>query len=68
MASHSNILAWEVPWTEESDGLYSPWGGRADRLYKFVLVSAAQQGESAIYIQISLLFLDFLPIYVTTEH
>ena len=26
MATHSNGLAWEVPWTEESDGLYSPWG------------------------------------------
>ena len=21
MATHSNILAWEIPWTEESDGL-----------------------------------------------
>ena len=23
MASHSNILAWEILWTEESDGLQS---------------------------------------------
>ena len=23
MASHSNILAWEIPWTEESGGLQS---------------------------------------------
>ena len=23
MATHSNILAWEIPWTEESDGLQS---------------------------------------------
>ena len=22
---HSSILAWEIPWTEESDRLYSPW-------------------------------------------
>ena len=21
MATHSNILAWEIPWTEEPDGL-----------------------------------------------
>ena len=21
MATHSNILAWKIPWTEESDGL-----------------------------------------------
>ena len=23
MATYSNILAWEIPWTEESDGLQS---------------------------------------------
>ena len=23
MASHSSILAWEIPWTEESGGLWS---------------------------------------------
>ena len=23
MATHSNILAWEIPWTEESSGLQS---------------------------------------------
>ena len=26
MATHSSILAWEIPWTEECGGLYSPWG------------------------------------------
>ena len=25
MATHSRILAWEIPWTEEPGG-YSPWG------------------------------------------
>ena len=29
-ATHSSILAWRIPWripwTEESGGLYSPWG------------------------------------------
>ena len=24
MATHSNILTWEIPWTEEPAG-YSPW-------------------------------------------
>ena len=24
MATHSSILAWKIPWTKESDGLYSP--------------------------------------------
>ena len=23
--NHSSILAWEIPWTEEPGGLYSPW-------------------------------------------
>ena len=26
MATHSSILAWEIQWTEEPGGLYSPWG------------------------------------------
>ena len=25
MANHSSILAWRIPWTEETGGLYSPW-------------------------------------------
>ena len=26
MATHSSILAWRIPGTEEPGGLYSPWG------------------------------------------
>ena len=26
MATHSSIVAWKSPWTEEPGGLYSPWG------------------------------------------
>ena len=26
MATHSSILVWRIPWTEEPVGLYSPWG------------------------------------------
>ena len=26
MATHTGILAWKIPWTEEPDRLYSPWG------------------------------------------
>ena len=25
MATHSSILAWDIPWTEKPGGLYSPW-------------------------------------------
>ena len=28
MATHSSILAWRIPRTEEPGGLYSPWGRR----------------------------------------
>ena len=26
LATHSSILAWEIPWKEELGRLYSPWG------------------------------------------
>ena len=26
MATHSRILAWRTPWTEEPDMLHRPWG------------------------------------------
>ena len=28
MVTHSRILAWEIPWTEEPGGL-SPWGHKS---------------------------------------
>ena len=31
MATHSSILAWRIPWTEEPGELYSPpWGTESD--------------------------------------
>ena len=29
MATHSSILAWRIPWTEEPGRLHSPWSQRA---------------------------------------
>ena len=29
MATHSSILAWEIPWTEELDGLQSMWSQKS---------------------------------------
>ena len=37
-------------------------------LYNIVLVSAVEISKSALCIHVSPLFLDFLPIWVTTEH
>ena len=31
MATHSSILAWRIPWTEETDRLQSPWGRKRVR-------------------------------------
>ena len=31
MATHSNILAWEIPWTEEPGGLWSMGSHRVGR-------------------------------------
>ena len=28
MATHSSVLAWRIPWTEEPGGLHSPGGGK----------------------------------------
>ena len=25
MATHSSVLAWRIPWTEEPDGIWSMW-------------------------------------------
>ena len=30
MATHSNILAWRIPWTEEAGGLQSMWSQRVN--------------------------------------
>ena len=33
MATHSSILAWRIPWTEDLVG-YSPWGTKeSDRIW-----------------------------------
>ena len=62
MATHSSILAWEIPWTEEPGGLYSMKLQRvrhngitehAQLLYNAVLVSATQHSESALSIHMS---------------
>ena len=42
MATHSNILVWEIPWTEEPGGLQS-MGSRSDRTERFHLVTKQQQ-------------------------
>ena len=34
MATHSSILAWEIPWTEEPDGLQPTGSQQSDTTYQ----------------------------------
>ena len=45
MATHSSILAWEIPQTEESDGLQS-WGPKRVR---HDLVTKQQQQKNNVH-------------------
>ena len=36
MATHSNILAWRIPWTEEPNKLQSKWSQSRTRLSDFI--------------------------------
>ena len=39
MAIYSSILAWRIPWTKESGGLYSPWGCKeSERIEQLTLI------------------------------
>ena len=50
MATHSSILAWRIPWTEEHDRPYSPWGGKeSDTTERLTLsLSWIQEASSSI--------------------
>ena len=52
MATHSNILAWKIPWTEEPG--YSPWGLKESdmteqlsltRMYKWITLLYTRRGQ-----------------------
>ena len=45
MATHSSILAWEIPWTEESGGLQS-MGSQRVRHY----LAIEQQQQTSLYL------------------
>ena len=55
MATHSSILAWRTPWTEES-GDYSPWGHRV----RYALATKAPPPHPFIYLVIILTL--FIPV------
>ena len=42
MATHSSILAWRIPWTEEPAG-YSPWGHRESDMAEQLTLSLSKK-------------------------
>ena len=49
MATHSRILAWEISWIEEPDGL-SPWGHK--RVGYNLTTNQQQYGYAAFYLSL----------------
>ena len=39
MTTHSGILAWTIPWTEEAGELYSPWGLKESDMTERLILS-----------------------------
>ena len=44
VTTHSGILAWEIPWTEEPVG-YSPWVTESDIISNWAWTHMSLQGE-----------------------
>ena len=52
MATHSSILAWEIPWTEEPGGLQSMGSQEPTRLSDY----HRQAGKKRKYLELTLLY------------
>ena len=48
MATHSCILAWRIPWTEEPGGLYSSWGCKEPDMTKHRHTQKMVEGGAAV--------------------
>ena len=40
IATHSSILGWKIPWTEEASGLQSMWFQRVEEKHKYIYMYA----------------------------
>ena len=50
MATHSSILAWRSPWTEEPEG-YSPWGPEESDVTEADLVACSRSQSNTLFSQ-----------------
>ena len=56
MATHSSILTWRVPWTEEPVGYYSPLGRKESDTTEWLILSEQkeqQQQKRLIFVHLS---------------
>ena len=53
MATHSSILTWRVPWTEEPSGLHSPWGHRESDTSEQLILSLCRYPGHAPLLRMS---------------
>ena len=61
MATHSSILAWRIPWTEELGGLDSTWGRKESDVTERLTLSHFYFGCAASSLQ----YLRFSPVACT---
>ena len=47
MATHSSVLAWRIPWTEDLVG-YNPWGCKGSDMTEATLRHSCVSGKSGV--------------------
>ena len=69
MATHSSTLAWRIPWTEESDRLYSSWGCKElDMTGQLSLMLHVSYGLPTVLLQVFFTREPILTGYSLTGH
>ena len=66
MITHSSVLAWRLPWTEES-GVYSPWGRKQLDTTEATWHAKSEKPSKVLYSDILILHVGkkfFLMIYL----
>ena len=48
MATHSSILAWRIPWTEEPGGLYNHWDRKVFDTTELMLITGFQASTGCL--------------------
>ena len=61
MATHSSILAWEIPWMEEPGG-YSPWGSQKSQT-QFSDLTASDNNHIVLIVETNLEYWPSLNIF-----